>query len=41
MAKRHGKVLIFLDEIDSLAGSREEEQNKGSRQALTQILIGL
>ena len=36
--KQLGKVIIFIDEIDALAGSRENDMHEASRRVLSTLL---
>ena len=39
MAREKKPAIIFIDEIDSLCGSRTEGQNDSSRRVLTEFLV--
>lgn len=38
IAKKLGKVIIFIDEIDALAGSRDSDMHEASRRVLSTLL---
>jgi len=39
MARENRPAIIFIDEIDSLCGSRNEGQSESSRRVLTEFLV--
>lgn len=39
MAREHDRAIIFIDEIDSLCGSRSEGENDSSRRIKTEFLV--
>lgn len=39
MAREHKPAIIFVDEVDSLCGSRSEGENDTSRRIKTEFLV--
>ena len=39
MAREHDHAIIFIDEVDSLCGSRSEGENETSRRIKTEFLV--
>ncbi len=39
MAREHKRAIIFIDEIDSMCGSRSEGENDSARRIKTEFLV--